>query len=85
MPSHKVDGVHQAIKARGHSCHTCQPYSPDLNPIELAFAKLKALLRKAAARAVDDLWRVIAGLLDQFPPDQWWNFFRHAGYGFNQS
>ncbi len=61
------------------------PYSPDLNPIELAFAKLKALLRKAAARSVDELWRIIANLLDEFTPNECTNFFRHAGYGLGQS
>jgi transposase len=53
------------------------PYSPDLNPIELAFSKLKALLRKAAARSVDDLWRVIGDLLDEFSPQECTNFFSH--------
>ena len=57
------------------------PYSPDLNPIELAFAKLKALLRKAAARTIDDLWQVIAQSLDKFTPGECQNFIGHAGYG----
>ncbi len=85
LPSHKVAGVRQAIKAAGAFLLYLPPYSPDLNPIELAFSKLKALLRKAAARSVDDLWRAIAELLDEFPPKECRNFFRHAGYGFNQS
>ena len=55
-------------------------YSPDLNPIELALSKLKAMLRKAGARTVEDLWRVIAELLDEFPPNECQNYFRHAGY-----
>ena len=55
-------------------------YSPDLNPIELAFSKLKAMLRKAAERSVDDLWTRIGDLLDSFSPDECGNYFRHAGY-----
>ena len=60
------------------------PYSPDLNPIEQAFAKLKALLRKAAARTVDDLWRAIADSLDEFEADECANFFQNAGYASKQ-
>ncbi len=80
LSSHKVDGVRQAIKAKGAFLLYLPPYSPDLNPIELAFSKLKAQLRKAAARSVDELWQVIGGLLDEFSPQQCQNFFRHAGY-----
>ncbi len=85
LSSHKVDGVRQAIKAKGAFLLYLPAYSPDLNPIELAFSKLKALLRKAAARSVDDLWRVIADLLDEFSPQECQNFFCHAGYELNQS
>jgi transposase len=85
LSSHKVAGVREAIKAAGACVLYLPPYSPDLNPIELAFSKLKALLRKAAARSVDDLWRVIAELLDEFTPQECTNFFRHAGYGLDQS
>ena len=85
LSSHKVAGVREAIKAAGAFLLYLPPYSPDLNPIELAFAKLKALLRKAAARSVDELWRVIANLLDEFTPNECTNFFRHAGYGLGQS
>ena len=56
------------------------PYSPDFNPIETAFAKLKALLRKAAARAVDQLWAVIGASLDTFTPAECANSFAAAGY-----
>jgi transposase len=80
LSSHKVDGVRRAIKAKGAFLLYLPPYSPDLNPIELAFSKLKALLRKAAARSVDELWRVIGDLLDQFSPQECQKFFRHAGY-----
>ena len=85
LSSHKVAGVRQAIKAAGAFLLYLPPYSPDLNPIELAFAKLKALLRKAAARSVEDLWRLIAKLLDDFTPQECSNFFRHAGYDRHQS
>ena len=60
LPSHMVDGVGQAIKAAGAFLLYLPLYSPDLNPIEMAFAKLNAMLRKAAARTIDDLWQVIA-------------------------
>ena len=56
------------------------PYSPDFNPIEQLFAKLKARLRKAAERSVDALWTRIATLLTAFPPDECANYFRNAGY-----
>lgn len=85
LSSHKVAGVRDAIKAAGGFLLYLPPYSPDLNPIELAFSKLKALLRKAAARSVDDLWNVIAKALDEFPPQECRNFFRHAGYDRHQS
>jgi transposase len=60
-------------------------YSPDLNPIEQVFAKLKALLRKAAARTRDELWDVIGSLLDAFTPAECANFLRHAGYAFTST
>ncbi|OHC76185.1 MAG: transposase [Rhodospirillales bacterium RIFCSPLOWO2_12_FULL_58_28] len=85
LPSHKVARVREAIKAVGAFLLYLPPYSPDLNPIELAFSKLKALLRKAAARSVDDLWRVIAESLDKFPPHECANFLKHAGYDRHQS
>ncbi len=81
LSSHKVDGVRQAIKNAGAFLLYLPPYSPDLNPIELAFAKLKAILRKAAARTIDDLCQVIARSLDEFTPGECHNFIRHAGYG----
>lgn len=57
------------------------PYSPDLNPIEQLFAKLKALLRKAAARTIDALWATIGQLLDRFPPHECARYLAHCGYG----
>lgn len=85
LSCHKVAGVREAITAVGASLLYLPPYSPDLNPIEQAFAKLKALLRKASARTVDDLWQAIANLIDSFPPEECANYFRNSGYGFNQS
>ena len=63
LPAHKVHGVRQAIEAAGASLRYLPPYSPDFNPIEMAFAKLKALLRAAAARTIPDLWQAIADAL----------------------
>ena len=70
LPAHKVAGVREAIEARGAELRYLPAYSPDLNPIEQAFAKLKALLRKAAERTVDGLWNAIGSLLDLFPPTE---------------
>ena len=83
--SHKVTGVRQAIENAGAVLRYLPPYSPDLNPIEQAFAKLKALLRKAGTRDTSDLCRVIGECLDAFRPDECVNFFRNAGYDSNQS
>lgn len=80
LASHKVSGVAQAIAARGASILYLPPYSPDLNPIEKMFAKLKALLRKASKRSVDALWDHIGELLQQFSPQECMNYFASAGY-----
>ena len=80
LGAHKVPGVCEAIEAAGATLLYLPPYSPDFNPIEQLFAKLKALLRKAAERSVDGLWNRIALLLDAFPPDECANYFRNAGY-----
>ena len=80
LSSHKIAGVEQAITAHGAQLLYLPPYSPDLNPIEPAFAKLKALLRKAAERTVDALWSRLETVLDAFTADDCRNFFRHAGY-----
>jgi len=66
--SHNVEGVREAIEARGARLLYLPPYSPDLNPIELAFSKLKLLLRSAAARTVGVLWDTISSLLDRYSP-----------------
>ena len=81
LSAHKVAGVREAIEARGAALVYLPPYSLDLNPIEQLFAKLKTLLRKAAARTVDTLWAAIGALLESFEPDECANYFRHAGYG----
>ncbi len=80
LPSHKGPAARRAVEAAGASLLFLPPYSPDFNPIENAFAKLKALLRKAAARTITDLWRVIGKSLDAFSPAECANYFTAAGY-----
>ncbi len=80
LSSHKVDGVRQAIEACGAHLLYLPPYSPDLNPIELLFAKLKALLRTIAARSFDALFDAFAVALSRFHPHECANYFRAAGY-----
>jgi transposase len=80
LPAHRRAGVRAAINAAGARMRFLPPYSPDFNPIENAFAKLKALLRKAAARTVDDLWNAIGDALPQFTPRECANYFIAAGY-----
>lgn len=80
LSAHKVAGVRDAIVAVGASVLYLPPYSPDLNPIEQVFAKLKAILRKAAARSRDALWDTIATALDAYPPDECKRYIVNAGY-----
>ncbi len=80
LSSHKVAGVAEAIAARGAQLQYLPAYSPDLNPIEMAFSKLKALLRNAAARDLESLITATAQALDDFSPDECRNFLRHAQY-----
>lgn len=80
LKAHKVKGVREAIEARGARLRYLPPYSPDFNPIELAFAKLKALLRTAARRTVDALWHAIGRALDAFSPAECARYLAHAGY-----
>jgi transposase len=75
LSSHKVAGVEQAIQAAGATLLYLPRYSPDFDPIEKFFSKLKALLRKAAKRSIDALWKEIADLLDAVTPDECSNFF----------
>jgi transposase len=72
--------VRRAIRAAGAKLFFLPPYSPDLNPIEQAFAKLKTLLRKAAERTVEATWRQIGALLQAFSPAECANYFANAGY-----
>jgi len=80
LKPHKAKGVREAIEAAGATVRYLPPYSPDLNPIELAFAKLKALLRKAAERTIEALWVRIGKLLDNYSSQECANYFRHDGY-----
>ncbi len=80
LSSHKVAGVREAVEACGASLLYLPPYSPDLNPIEQAFAKLKQHLRTAAARTIEALWHAIALALRAFSPDECANYLTHAGY-----
>ena len=80
LGSHKGPAVRAAIEAADARLIYLPPYSPDFNPIEMAFSKLKALLRKAAERTVEGLWTAIGRLLDAFTPSDCANFFAAAGY-----
>ena len=81
LPVHKVFGVREAIETAGARLEYLPKYSPDLNPIEMTFAKLKALLRKLARRTVTGLYRGIAQFIPTVSPRESRNYFRHAGYG----
>lgn len=80
LPAHKGADVRRAIEAAGATLRYLPPYSPDFNPIENAFAKLKALLRKAAARTMDELWDTIRDALPPFTASECANYFTAAGY-----
>lgn len=80
LPAHKVAGVRQAIEGAGATLRYLPAYSPDLNPIEMAFSKLKALLRKAAARTLPELWRSIGEAIAQFSAEDCRHYFEAAGY-----
>ncbi len=80
LGSHKGKSVRKAIRAVGARLLFLPPYSPDLNPIEQVFAKLKHLLRLAQARKTDDLWRRIGKLLDNFTPQECQNYLVNSGY-----
>ena len=79
LPAHKIAAVRDAVEATGAQLLFLPPYSPDFNPIENAFSKLKALLRKAAARTVDELWVAVASAIDTFTPTECTNYFAAAG------
>jgi transposase len=80
LSSHQVAGVREAIEAVGAILKPLPPYSPDFNPIEQVFAKLKASLRKAGERTVEALWNTLASVLEQFTPAECQNYLRGAGY-----
>jgi len=80
LACHKRAGVREAIERAGARLAYLPPYSPDLNPIELAFSKLKRLLRAAGERTVRRLWDLLGQSLDAFAPEECLNYFRHCGY-----
>lgn len=80
LASHKRAGVREAIEAAGAQLVYLPPYSPDLNPIELAFSKLKWLVRSAEERTVEGLWNFLGQVLDRFTATECLNYFRHCGY-----
>jgi transposase len=80
LGSHKGSGVRAAIEAKGAGLLYLPPYSPDFNPIEQAFAKLKAALRTAAERSFEGLWAAIGRIIDTFTPAECANYFANAGY-----
>ena len=80
LGSHKSQAVREAIRRAGAHLLFLPPYSPDLNPIEQVFAKLKHMLREASERTVEATWRRIGTLLDRFTPDECANYLKNAGY-----
>ncbi len=84
LSSHKVAGVRDAVEARGATLLYLPPYSPDLNPIEQVFSKLKRLLRTEAARTMDALWTAIGRLLNQLSPAECSRYLRHCGYAHSE-
>jgi transposase len=84
LSSHKCEGIREAIQARGAQLLYLPPYSPDYNPIEQVFSKLKALLRKYGERTMDALWNRLGTLLDEFSYEECQNYFRHCGYMYSR-
>ena len=80
LGSHKRKAIRRAIRSAGAKLLFLPKYSPDLNPIEQVFAKLKHMLRKAGARTIDTLYEAIWQLLSAFPPEECTNYFKNAGY-----
>jgi transposase len=80
LAAHKRPAARVAVEAAGAELRFLPPYSPDLNPIELAFSKLKGLLRSAGERTIDGLWAFLGRSLDAFAPTECRNYLRHAGY-----
>jgi transposase len=82
LAAHKSEKAESILRCRGAWFLFLPPYSPDLNPIEMAFSKLKAHLRKMKARTIDDLWKAIGNICKLFTPQECANYFNAAGYGF---
>ena len=80
LAAHHVDGIQLAIEAAGATLRYLPAYSPDLNPIELCFAKLKTLVRAARCRSIDTLWPLLGKCVPRFAPTECRNYFRHCGY-----
>jgi transposase len=80
LPAHKSEKAAAILRQRGAWFLFLPPYSPDLNPIEMAFAKLKAHLRTAKARTIEALWQAVGSICDLYSPDECRNYLKHAGY-----
>ena len=80
LPVHKVPAVRRAIEAAGAQLLFLPPYSPDLNPIEMVFSKMKSVLRREANRSVDALWRALGSIANAITPAECANYLRHCGY-----
>lgn len=83
LSSHKSARARALLTERGAWFLFLPPYSPDLNPIEMAFSKLKAHLRRIKARTLDALWRAVGNICDLFTPEECWNYFTEAGYAYD--
>jgi len=81
LSSHKVSGVAEAIESVGAQVLYLPPYSPDFNPIEQVFSKLKTMLRKLKSRTMEDLWKNLGELCDIFTPKECYHYYKNAGYG----
>src|ERR1017187_4508003 len=80
LSSHKSEKAAAILKERGAWFLFLPPYSPDLNPIEMAFSKLKAHLRKAKARTIETLWQAVGSICDLYTQEECWNYLKEAGY-----
>ena len=80
LSTHKITGARLAMEAAGAKMRFLPPYSPDFNPIEMAFSKLKAILRKKAERTREGLWHAIGQSIEMFKPDECEAYLKHAGY-----
>jgi transposase len=83
LPGHKSEKAAAFLRERGAWFLFLPPYSPDLNPIEMAFSKLKANLRRVGARTIDDLWRAVGSICDMYEPAECRNYFKAAGYAYD--